>query len=171
MVSGASKAIVQAILFYIVWFLVVYWMKDGQLELFALGLQLLFVLIFLKKSEIRFLGSVTIIGSIVDSIPVALGLVTFPGTDLYIGLYPIWMLLMWSIFATTFSLSLGWLQGRIGLQSLFGLIGGSLSIYAAYGIGALDFPKGEALAVIFCSIEWGILVPILFSMHRRLQRA
>ena len=168
MVNVASKAIVQAILFYIVWFLVVCLMKNGQLELYALGVQILFILVFLKKSEIKFLALVTILGAVVDSIPVVLGLITFPSTNFYIGVYPAWMMLMWSIFATTFSLSLGWLQNRIKLQCLFGLIGGSLSLYAAYGIGALDFPKGVSTALIFCSLEWALLVPTLFSMHRRL---
>ncbi|GEM_PF-6019240 len=169
MVSSASKAIAQAILFYIVWFLVVYWMRDGQLEIYAIGLQIFFILIFLKKFEIRFLFFSIILGSIIDSMPVALGLISFPSTKFYLGVYPSWMALMWGVFATTFSLSLAWLHNKKVLQVLFGSIGGSLSLYAAYGIGALDFPSGITAAILFCSIEWGILVPILFSMHRRLQ--
>lgn len=143
-------------------------MSEGTYEPFALMLQLGFVAIFAMRRELKFIFLVSFTGLLFDSIPAYLGLLEFPKTSLYIGVYPVWMTLMWAIFATSFYTSLAWLHGKVLSQILFGAIGGPLSLYAGSLIGALNFPQGQLLPLIFCSVEWATLMPLLFFMHRRL---
>jgi hypothetical protein len=168
MVSLASQAVVHALLFYLVWYVVVLLMSEGTYEAFALMAQVGFVALFAMKRELKFIVIVSIMGLAFDSIPVYLGLLEFPNTDLYVGVYPLWMTLMWSIFATSFYTSLAWLHGKVLYQVIFGAIGGPLSLYAGSLIGALNFPKGQTLPLILCSVEWATTMPLLFFMHRRL---
>lgn len=144
-------------------------MAEGSKELLALSLQALLVVIFLKDG--KFVLIATLLGTLVDSIPVYLNLISFPFTKIYIGVYPVWMSLMWSIFATSFFTSLAWLLKKLPLQFLFGLIGGPLSLYAAFLIGALDFPRGMTLPLIFCSVEWALMVPFLCTIIKKKTRS
>ena len=77
-----------------------------------------------RRSELALLAVVTLIGAVWDSAIVAQGLMTYPSGTFAAGLAPHWIIAMWTLFATTLNVSMGWLKGRPLLAAVFGAVGG-----------------------------------------------
>ena len=154
--------------FYAVWFACVYSGVGACSEIYSVLFGILLVIYHLYKSQnlrlqrLKIILFVTILGVVFDSIPVYLGYVTFPSTKYFIGIYPFWMTVLWSVFATTFWLSLNWMIKNKFYCLLLGGLGGPASFYAAFKIGSLNFPLGTETALIINGLEWGVLL-IIFS--------
>ena len=91
------------------------------------------------------------------------------------ALAPAWILALWMTFALTFSQSLRYLQTRLWLASLLGLIGGPLAyLGAARGFGALAFRDPAWPALLYLGSAWAVALPLLLrvaSGRPRVQRA
>lgn len=121
----------------------------------------------LLLNRVKTIFIVTAIGVLVDSIPVIMGVVTFPKTTIYLGFYPVWLIILWVMFATSLWLSLKLIASRPLYAVIFGVVGGPLSYLAAQYYGAIEFPMGAGLALAINGIEWGVLM-VCFSVNRRL---
>ena len=79
---------------------------------------------------------------------------------------PAWIIALWLAFATTFNVSLRWLQNRHGLAALLGLLGGPAAWYAGARLGALELPD-PSVALMAIGFGWAVLMPfLLFLAHR-----
>ncbi|MES1190689.1 MAG: DUF2878 domain-containing protein [Steroidobacter sp.] len=74
---------------------------------------------------------------------------------------PAWMAALWGLFATTFNVSLRWLNGRYVLSSLLGAIAGPLSYLSGSKMGALILPADYSLLAI--GLCWAVMMPVLLS--------
>jgi len=121
------------------------------------------------KIQAKFILSAMLIGSTIDSILPAFGLITFSApTPAYLGVYPIWMVSLWGNFATTFSLCLRWMQERYLLGAIFGALGGPASLYAG---GSLNAATVNSAAFYYSAIEWAVIVPLLLVVHKKLVKS
>lgn len=82
-------------------------------------------------------------------------------------LSPAWIVALWLAFATTFNVSLRWLQGRHGLSAALGLIGGPLAWFAGSRMGALELSDLK-LDLLVIGVGWAVLMPVLLLLARRL---
>jgi hypothetical protein len=114
-------------------------------------------------SEIKLLSVALIIGLIFESALVSGGLAIYSSGQLIDNMAPVWMILMWPLFATTINQSMGWMKNlHITAVVLAGAIAAPLAYYAGFKLGAVEFPDITAsLAVI--SLSWAVLLPILLS--------
>jgi hypothetical protein len=170
--------IAHAVLFNIVWLVVVLAMSKPGGETLALGTQLGFIAFCLFASgvmngklvlirELRFLIYLVAIGLLVDGAIARAGFVAFPHTDRFIWDYPLWMLGMWGCFATAFSSSLAWIIKRPVAQVLFGSLGGPMSLFAAQRFGAVAFPNRLDLTLAIVAVEWAIVMLIAARLSTR----
>lgn len=117
------------------------------------------------RREAAFLLALTLLGSLLDQMLAATGLVLYMGAP-HPSLIPAWIISLWLGFATTLNSSLRWLQGRPALAAAFGLVGGPLSYWAAAGLGAVQMAQSvPALGVI--AAAWGMLMPLLCLLTER----
>ena len=80
---------------------------------------------------------------------------------------PIWIILLWMVFGTTLNHSLHWLQRKLTLSVLFGLLGGPVAWYAGSRIGALELVPGPVTYIVI-GLGWAILMPLLAYIAQNL---
>ena len=80
-------------------------------------------------------------------------------------LTPLWIIILWVMFAMTLNHSLSWLKGRILLAGLFGVIGGPLAYIAGEKLGAITITETQTLFVL--SIGWAFITPLLVYLSEK----
>jgi uncharacterized protein DUF2878 len=116
-----------------------------------------------------FLG-VSLLGFVIDSTFVQLGLMQFQAALPWPSLAPVWMVALWTSFALTLNHSLAFLQTRLLLATLLGAIGAPMAYLAASrGWQALSFPQGVAPMFIATALAWAVLMPLLSRASLRLR--
>jgi len=108
-----------------------------------------------------------VIGLLFESLLLRTGWVAYADSNPSSGIAPLWIAVMWMLFATTLNRSLGWLRGRPLLACLLGVIGGPLSYLAGESLGAMNMDQ-PIFAVMALAIGWGTLLPMMVSMAARM---
>ncbi len=163
--------LLHGLLFYFVWYGVVLSAMEKTTELYGIALQVLFVALCLAlakkhlRYEALFILLLTLIGAGIDAVPVMLGIITFPHTQYYLFGYPLWMIGMWSCFATAFSTSMTWLAKKPLAQIFSGVIGGPISLYAAVKLGAVALTGEFYSSLLFVGAEWGVVMFASYKLH------
>jgi hypothetical protein len=84
-------------------------------------------------------------------------------------LSPLWMVLLWVNFATTFNVSLRFLQGRYALLAILGAVGGPMAYYSGARLGAMTkIPSTVHLVIL--AVTWAAAVPFLFLLSAKIER-
>lgn len=131
----------------------------------AVGLHLM--LAVRPRRELALIAIASVIGLVWDSLIVRLGLMSYPAGTFAAGIAPHWIIAMWSLFATTLNLSMGWMKGRPALAALAGAIGGPLAYLAGHRLGAVDIPVAW-LALGAQAAGWAMMMPLLTLLAARL---
>lgn len=172
-VAKPVALIANALLFQGAWLVNV--MDLGLLSLltgaFVVGAHLLMVRHFFGfptvRREIAWLLLATGIGLLVEFLLLYFGILQHKQrADAILGV-PLWLLLLWLMFATTFRFSLFFLQKHIVWAAVLGAFA-ALSYWAgaALNIGSkLTDPQWFALLCI--AVVWALVLPALVIIHRR----
>jgi hypothetical protein len=129
-------------------------------------------LILIERSwaELAFLLVVGLIGTILDSLQVWLGVVRFSGTPALNIACPLWITALWFAFGTTLNVSLGWLHRRYVLAAILGGLAGPLTYVGASRLGALTVPN-SGFAVITVGVEYALAMPLLLFVSGLIRRS
>jgi hypothetical protein len=119
-----------------------------------------------RGGEFRLVLLVTVIGLLWDSLLVWQGLLVFSSGMLLPFLAPYWIILMWSMFATTLNVSLRWLRTRYLWAAVFGALGGPLAYYAGQRLGAVEF-SSVTLSLAALAAGWALIMPAILHLSRR----
>lgn len=154
------------LLYQIVWFACILGAASG-LPLIGIGLALLvgglhLAMARLPESELKVILLTGLIGGAWEYVVVNQGWVRYAGAGSS-GFAPAWIIALWLAFATTFNVSLRWLQGRLWLASALGLVGGPLAWYAGQRMGALELPDPRR-ALTMIGAGWAVLMPLLLYL-------
>jgi hypothetical protein len=166
--------ITQAVLFYFLWYFSVLQLTSPGNDQVVLLVHFLFIALssffYLgqKSKFVSYVILIAIIGTIIDSIPTYFNFLQSPHTNLYLSIYPVWLIGMWACFAAAIPISFSWMSKKLFYQITFGAIGGPLSLFAASKIGAVVFPMPLYPTTIIYSIEWAVMVPLCFLIARKL---
>jgi hypothetical protein len=158
------------LLYQLTWFACVMGAAGGQAWI-GVGVGLLVIGLHLRlahamATELKIILLTGLIGALWETLLVSQGWVRYAGGG-WPGFAPLWIIALWLTFATTFNISLRWLQGRHGLSALLGLIGGPLAWYAGMRMGALELPDpGYDLLAI--GLGWAVLMPVLLLLAARM---
>jgi hypothetical protein len=123
-----------------------------------------------RQRELTLIVVVAILGTVVDSIKAATGLLSYqegyPGIS---WLCPLWITAMWANFATTVNGALSWLKGRYALAALLGGIAGPLNYLAGARMGAIDLNLNLVPTFLILAVVWGIVIPFVFWIGERIE--
>lgn len=125
-----------------------------------------------RRRELNLLMCAVALGTVLDSLMVAIGILEFNGASSWWPCPP-WIMGLWLVFATTINSSLSWLRKRLSWALVFGAIGGPLAYYAGLRLGALTFTCSTAIAISALAIEWAFAMVALVLIAQRMtgQRA
>lgn len=115
------------------------------------------------RNEWRVLVYVAACGWGVDSALMHLGLFSFPDQQL---LLPLWLALLWLLFASTLGYSLNWSARPWWLASLVGAVGGPMSYFAGSRLADVGLPLGTWPSLLLIAMIWAVLLP---GLHRLLR--
>ena len=117
-----------------------------------------------RRQEARLLGAAALVGLGIESLHTALEFVEFAGREISLGGVPLWLVLVWMLFASTLNGSLSWLSGRYALGAALGAVAGPFSYVAAEPIGAVDLHDNALYAVLGLAAVWTITTPLLLRL-------
>ncbi|WP_157982790.1 DUF2878 domain-containing protein [Aliidiomarina minuta] len=97
------------------------------------------------------------VGLIAEYLVVALGLITFTGTD-YL---PVWLVLLWVGFSAMALVVFGWLGQRYWLAAVAGIIFGPITYFAGVRLGAAEMLTNPWLVGTAYSFIWALLMMLI----------
>ena len=115
-----------------------------------------------KARELTLLTCAALLGLILDSALLRLGLLRFSSGVVVAGFSPGWMIALWVLFATTLNISLRWLYRQPALAAALGIALASYAVGAWWGMGASWFKAANAGAVT-AYVATGVLITIGFE--------
>jgi len=117
--------------------------------------------------EFSLLAIALIIGFIFESLMVSLSLAQYDHGQAFSSIAPLWIILMWPLFATTLNLSMRWLKSLAPLLiALVGAIFAPLAYLAGERLGAVAY-NDTILSMTAISIAWALLLPLMVTVSLR----
>ncbi len=116
-----------------------------------------------KTQTIILLLSVTLLGSLWDSLLSSQNVLVFNTGIIATFLAPYWIITMWTLFATTLNVSFRWLYGHYWYAMIIGAISGPLTYLAGAALGAVVIPQ-PLTAIIILAIGWSVILPVTIKM-------
>jgi hypothetical protein len=158
-VTVRSRLLLNAGLFQIGWFACVLGAQRPWLLLLAITCLAIHLLWIANTSgEWRYLLKVSACGWVLDSALLHLGVFQFPGATLVL---PLWLAILWLLFASTLRHSLGWTKRPWWIGSLLGAIGGPLSYWGGARLADVGLPLGVWPSMLILALIWAMLMPAL----------
>jgi len=118
-------------------------------------------------NELTLMVAAAAVGTVVDSIQIAAGLLVFPSAGRLGFLPPAWLVVLWAQFAATFHFSMQWLKGRPWLAALFGAVGGPLAFLAGRKLGVVEFHPDVWPSLLSLAVVWSAVLPLLLGLAAR----
>jgi len=118
--------------------------------------------------EARLVAVALVIGVVWETLLLACGWIEYSTGVIWAGVAPLWIVLLWALFAITLNSSLAWLKGRLLVAAVFGAVGGPLAYWGGVRLGALVFVE-PLFAVIALTIGWAVLTPLLVVLAQRFE--
>jgi hypothetical protein len=119
----------------------------------------------LSLARVGIIFFVACIGSVLDVLLIAAGVLAFEGQMLQFSGFPLWMFTLWVAFLTTFESSLSWLKGKPVLSAVFGFVGGPLSYYTASRLGAVEIGAPFFSSLFLIGFGWMVITPVVFQVY------
>lgn len=154
--------------FQVVWFASVYGASAGQPWLGA-TLLVPFVAWQLATSpdpsyDRRAMAVLGAAGFVIDSSYPLAGIASYSAPWPLPDLAPAWLVVMWVNLALTLNHSLSWLRARYRLAALLGGLGGGISYWAGWRLGAVEFHWPPWAAVALIGLVWTAALPSAYAI-------
>ena len=164
-----ARNLANFLIFQSAWFITVLSAAAGQPYVgvvFTLGWMLVHLHLFTSKAtqELALLVIAAILGFMVDSLQVLLGVFSFPAQASLGWPTTLWMVALWINLAATLNYSLSWLRNYYILAAILGAISGPLAYFGGSKLGAMVFEMPWSLAAV--SLQWFICMPLLLYFAR-----
>ncbi len=118
-----------------------------------------------KIPEIRLFIYAIIIGFIFDGLLQYYSLILYNDPGWSYPLTPLWIIMLWLMFAMTLNHSLSWLKGRMLLSIIIGSIGGPMAYIAGEKLGAITIINNQTL--FFLAFGWALATPLLVYLSEK----
>jgi hypothetical protein len=111
------------------------------------------------RSEIQLLLKVLCVGACIEIVYLRVGILVRLDGSL---LPPLWLLLIWLLFAMTFNHSLLWLRNRLYIAAIFAAIAAPCSYYAGASMNSLmSLNSSTIFSLLSISLSWALVFPLL----------
>ncbi len=151
------KLVIISVWFQLLWFLAVLGQQDFQIPLLLL-VAISYLWLFQKgKQYVAQALGLACLGIIVDSFNQLLGIFQFQT-----NLIPLWLLGLWMIFSWYANLiAMKLTQFPFILVVIIGALGGALSYFAGWRLGAVSWPYSPAFTFGVVAIEWALITGLI----------
>ncbi|MEO9079800.1 MAG: DUF2878 domain-containing protein [Rhodanobacter sp.] len=120
------------------------------------------------RVDLSLMAFALVFGFLLDGGLIRSGLASYATAWPGLAIAPAWILALWVTFALTFTQSLSYLQSRLWLAALMGLVGGPLAyLGAARGWQVVTFIDPSWRALLVLAIGWALAIPSLAWLARR----
>ena len=120
------------------------------------------------RVDLALMGTALVFGFLLDGTLAHTGMASYAAAWTDPGLAPAWILALWMTFALTFTQSLRYLQSRLWLAALLGLVGGPLAyLGAARGWQVVQFNVPAWHGLLILAVGWALATPALAWLARR----
>ncbi|HWU76494.1 MAG TPA: DUF2878 domain-containing protein [Rhodanobacter sp.] len=120
------------------------------------------------RTDLSLMALAAVFGFLLDGGLIRTGVASYATAWPSAALAPAWILALWITFALTFTQSLRYLQKRLWLAALLGLIGGPLAyLGAARGWQVVTFVDPAWRALLGLGLGWALATPALAWLARR----
>jgi len=127
-----------------------------------------------RRSELLFIGLLTLLGTLLDSGLMHAGMFVFERSDMWpetLGsrlsfLCPIWLIGIWIAFATTIGSTQKLLDGQRWLAACMGAIAAPLAYFAGMRFGAMQFGWSIVTSLAVLGIVWALAIPSILALYR-----
>ena len=165
-----ALALLNSVIFYVAWGYTVNQAAKGD-PYTGVFLILIFVIIYLaitpkRKKEAQFFALLTLLGTGIDSVWASSKLILYESGYSCPSLAPLWISALWLLFAYAVSTSLFWMNRYMPLAILSGMIGGPLTYYASFKMGAGTPVEPLPIVMIILSVAWGLIFPGTLLLHQ-----
>ncbi len=120
-----------------------------------------------RRDEIELMVWAMALGTVLDTVQIALGALRFPVGSVVAWLPPPWLIVLWAQFAATFHFSMGWLKGRPWTAAAFGAVGGPLAFLAGRRLGVVEFHPETWPSLLSLAVVWALALPLLLHLAAR----
>jgi len=159
------------ILYYAGWFACILGPASGYpwtgtlLALALIGVHL--ALARRARDELELMLWAAAVGTVSDTLQIALGTLRYPIGSVVAWLPPPWMVLLWMQFAATVNYSMHWLARRPWTAALFGAIGGPLAFIGGARLGVVVFHPAVWPSLLSLALVWAVAMPLLLAIAAR----
>ena len=170
---GADQArfaiIINLLLFQGVWFLTVLGAAAGNGWIGLIGLGVFFIAHYLfapqtAAADFRLAGVAAGLALIIETIIVQAGLFDYAAAIPGGGIAPLWLLVLWANFALTMNGCIAWLHHRYVLAGVLGALGGPLSYFGGFKLGAATTEQSILLVLAIIAVIYALVTPLLFYL-------
>jgi hypothetical protein len=120
------------------------------------------------RVDLSLIAVALVFGFLLDGGLIRSGLASYAMAWPHVAIAPAWILALWVTFALTFTQSLSYLQSRLWLAALLGLIGGPLAyLGAARGWHVVTFAEPTWRGLLVLAAGWALATPALAWLARR----
>lgn len=156
------RLLLNAGLFQLGWFACVFGASRPGLLLIALGCLVVHLLwVAQAADEWRALLKAGGCGWVLDSVLMQVGVFDFGLASGNAWVLPLWLAVLWLLFASTLRHSLHWIARRWWLGSLLGAIGGPLSYLGGAKLAGVGLPLGLWPSLLLLAVIWAALLPLI----------
>ncbi len=152
------RNLANAVLFQIGWFTCVLGGNSGWLLITCAIFCVHLGLIGSWQAEGKLLMTVFVLGCVVDSALIKLGVFDFGKPEWII---PLWLALLWPLLATTLGHCLAWSARPWWLASMLGAIAGPTSYIAGSHLTYVQLPLGLWPSALILAAVWAVMFPLL----------
>jgi len=116
-----------------------------------------------RKAELLLVFTAGVVGLLLDSLLITLGVFTPVNSWSLNNIAPLWLVGIWMLLGTTLNHSLRWMQQRYLIAALMGFVFAPLAYWAGQRLGALTFPPDQSpvISLLIIGICWVIVTPLL----------
>jgi len=109
--------------------------------------------------ELRLLAWVTLTGVGIETFHLWAGVFMLAGQPKHPWLCPVWLVVLWTMFATLLRGPLAWLSGRYALSALLGAAFAAPNYIAGARLGAVTLSSSMLFNVTVLMATWAIAMP------------
>ena len=119
-----------------------------------------------RTAEVKLILSITIIGTLIDSLLSFFNVLQFNSDVVDIPFIPIWLMTLWGVFASTIAHSLKPFEHSRKIQWLIGLLLPALSYVAGSKLSSVELGYSLFLTYFIIGSIWSFLLVLFFELKK-----
>ena len=120
-----------------------------------------------RPAELRLVFVAVVIGVCFETLLMNSGLTQYSEGKVIENIAPVWMILMWPLFATTLNVSMKWMKPlNLSIAAISGAVLAPVAYYSGQQLGAVTF-NNTYQSLLYIALGWSLLMPLVIITARK----